>query len=58
LTLVLEHPVKRQDGTVTANNPEYAEPTQRIDRHDTAGLQSERHISVTHWAPVAVLSKS
>jgi hypothetical protein len=58
LALVLEHPVKGQDRTVAANNPEYAEPTQRIDRHDTAGLQSERHINVTHWTPVAILSKS
>jgi hypothetical protein len=58
LALVLEHPVKGQDRTVPAHNPEYAEPTKCIDRHDTAGLQSERHISVTHRAPVAILSKS
>src|SRR5215470_10595996 len=49
--LVAQHPLERPDRAVGADDPEYAEPTQCIDRHDAAGLQCERHFCITHRTP-------
>src|SRR5262249_21234257 len=55
--LVAQHPFERPDRSVGADDPEYAESTQCIDRHDSAGLQCEPHFCITHRAPCSVCGR-
>src|SRR5262249_16434477 len=50
--LAAQHPVERPDRAVSADDPENAETAQRVDRYDTASLQSKQRIYVTHREPV------
>ena len=52
--LVAQHPVERPDRSVGADDPENAEPTQRVDRYDTASLQGKQRIYIAHWEPVTL----
>ena len=52
--LVAQDPVQRPDRSIGADDPENAEPAQRIDRYDTAGLQGEQRICVAHKVPLTV----
>src|SRR5262249_10317728 len=53
-TFVAQHPVKCPDRAIGADDPENAEPAQRVDRHDTASLQGKQRIYVAHQEPVTV----
>jgi hypothetical protein len=50
----VQHPFENPDRTVGAEDPEYIEPAQRIDRYDAIGLNGERHFCISHGAPIAV----
>src|SRR4029079_14646923 len=48
---VAQHPLESDHRTVGADDPENAEPADRIDGEDTACLQCDRNICVAHRAP-------